>query len=132
MGEAQIRTTYDAILAFSVVVPINGTWVSIWAQLSTAQQAEINTVTSSGFFVCGVIITPQAAILWQHATPGTVVSPSTPGTRSPNGIGFPIAINQKPNEVIPMVNGHLGIFLTAAVGATTANIGILCVSRDTL
>lgn len=133
MGEAQIRTAYDQILAYVINVPGTGSWASIWAQLSTNQQAEINTVISAGYMVCGVTITPAAAIVWQHSTPGTAVSPSTPGTRSVNaGTGFPIAINQKPNEVIPMINAHLNVFVSAVAGATTASISLLCVSRDTL
>lgn len=128
MGEAQIRTAYDAILAYQITVPGSGSaYANISSLLTANQKAEIASLSGSGYFVCGVIITPSAAINWEHALPGT------PGTLSPDSNGFPILANQKPNELIPMINAHINVFLrAAAAGTVSTSISLLCVSKDTL
>lgn len=128
MGEAQIRTTYDAILAYSITVPGNGSaYANINSLLTTNQKAEIASLFGSGYFVCGVTITPASAINWKHALPGS------PGTVSPDSNGFPILANQKPNELIPMIAAQTNVFLqSASASPVVTSISLLCVSKDTL
>lgn len=129
MGEAQIRTGYDAVLAFQVVAPGNGSaYANIFSLLTTQQQAEITAAQNAGYFVCGVALTPAAAINWKHSTPG-----SNPATVSPNSNGYPVNATQKPNELIPMINAHLNVWLQSqSAGTVNVNIALNCVSKDTL
>jgi hypothetical protein len=128
MGEAQIRTGYDYVLTFSITAPGNGSaYASINSLLTTAQKAEINAAQTAGFMVCGVVMTPVAAINFAHSTPGA------PGTVSPNANGFPVLANQKPNEVVPCINGHTTLCVQSQTGSpVVVAIGLLCVSKDTL
>lgn len=129
MGEAQIRTGYDAVLAFQVVAPGNGSaYANLFSLLTAPQQAEITAATAAGYFVCGVAMTPAAAINWKHSTPG-----SNPATVSVSSNGFPVNATQKPNELIPMINAHLNVWLqSASASPVNVNISLNCVSKDTL
>ena len=128
MGEAQIRTTYDFILVYNVTAPVAGAPAQLSALLTAAQRNEIAAATSAGYIVCGVQITAPATINWQHATPGTLV------TVSPQAGLFPIAANQKPNEIIPSMQADKQIFIVSNTAGTVplVALGFLCVSKDTV
>lgn len=135
MGESNFLSTYPFPISVTVTVPGNGGGVAaaqnIYSLLSAGQKALLDSGLTNGLKVMSMQVSPPSAVVYYHATLATPPGPWTVDTA--NAGGFPIAANQKPNEVIPVTDGDKRIFwLSAAAGSVVMPVVLLCVPNSAI